>query len=68
MGFNKRYVSLDNIKNFVDNGHPVCKIFEVDALFFMDEKSHEIYKLCLEGVNDTELKKIIKNETELRNQ
>jgi len=54
MGFNKRYVSLDSIKNFVDNGYPVCKIFEVDALFFMDEKSHKIYKLCLEGVNDTE--------------
>lgn len=33
MGFNKRYVSLDNIKKFVDNGYPVCKIFDVDALF-----------------------------------
>lgn len=68
MGFNKRYVSLDSIKNFVDNGYPVCKIFDVDALFFMDEKSYEIYKLCIEGVEETQLIKIIKDETEFRNQ
>ena len=68
MGFNKRYVSLDSIKKFVDNGYPVCKIFDVDALFFMDEKSHEIYKLCIEGVEETQLIKIIKDETEFRNQ
>jgi hypothetical protein len=34
----------------------------------MDEKSHEIYKLCIEGVEETQLIKIIKDETESRNQ
>lgn len=68
MGFNKRYINISTIRTYIENGYPVSKVFEADALFFMDDFSNQIYKLCLEGANNDELKKIVQNETELRNQ
>ena len=67
MGFNKRYVSIDSLKKFLENGYSVSKFFDADALFFMDKKSHKIYELYTKGVDDKKLKKIVENDTGVEN-
>jgi hypothetical protein len=62
MGFNKRYISIESLKKFIENECSVSKIFEADALFFCDDKSSEIYDLYLKGIDDKQLKNIIQNE------
>lgn len=63
MGFNKRYISSQKLKSFINNGCSVSMIFNVDALFFMDEKSKDVYEKYLQGVDENKLKKLITNDT-----
>ena len=61
MGFNKRFVKLDNVKEFLKNNYPLSKVFSVDALIFTDEASTKVFKLYQKGVEDKEILKMIKN-------
>ena len=61
MGFNKRFVKLDNVKEFLKNNYPLSKVFSVDALIFTDEASTKVFKLYQKGFEDKEILKIIKN-------
>lgn len=61
MGFNKRFVKLDNVKEFLKNNYPLSKVFSVDALIFTDEASTKVFKLYQKGVQDKEILKMIKN-------
>jgi len=61
MGFNKRFVKLDNVKEFLKNNYPLSKVFSVDALIFTDEASTKVFKLYEKGVEDKEILKMIKN-------
>ena len=45
MGFNKKYISIDTLQKYIDNGCPIWKVFDSDALFFCDSKSVKIYDL-----------------------
>ena len=59
MGFNKRFVSVDTIKMVVDNNLSFIKLFESDAVIFMDDLSSEVFKMVSNGISDTEIKKTI---------
>lgn len=61
MGFNKKFVKLDNVKEFLKNNYPLSKVFSVDALIFTDEASTKVFKLYQKGVQDKEILKMIKN-------
>ena len=61
MGFNKRFVKLDNVKEFLKNNYPLSKVFSVDALIFTDEASTKVFKLYQKGGEDKEILKLIKN-------
>ena len=61
MGFNKRFVKLDNVKEFLKNNYPLSKVFSVEALIFTDEASTKVFKLYEKGVEDKEILKMIKN-------
>ena len=52
MGFNKKYISIDTLQKYIDNGCPIWKVFNSDALFFCDNESAKIYNLFLEGVEE----------------
>ena len=61
MGFNKRFVKLEDVKEFLKNDYPLSKVFSADAIIFVDEESTKIFKLHGEGVEDKEISKMIKN-------
>ena len=59
MGFNKRFVKLDNVKEFLKNDYPLSKVFSADALIFTDEA--KVFKLHEKGVEDKEILKMIED-------
>jgi|LakMenEpi03Aug12_release.lakeMendotaPanAssembly.Ray.scaffolds.fasta_scaffold07630_15 hypothetical protein len=61
MGFNKRIVTLENIKEFLKNEYSLSKVFSADALIFTDDASTKIFKLYEKGVEDKEILKMIEN-------
>jgi hypothetical protein len=61
MGFNKRFVKLEDIKEFLKNDYPLSKVFSADAIIFIDEVSTKIFKLHGNGISDKEILKMIKN-------
>ena len=61
MGFNKRFLKLDNIKKFLNNDYPLSKVFSADALIFTDESSTKVFKLYEKGVEDKEILKMIED-------
>lgn len=67
MGFNKKYISIDTLQKYIDNGCPIWKVFNSDALFFCDSKSAKIYDLFLEGVEEKKLKDLIEYESRKQN-
>jgi hypothetical protein len=61
MGFNKRFVKLEDIKEFLKNDYPLSKVFSADAIIFIDESSTKIFKLHGKGIEDKVISKMIKN-------
>lgn len=61
MGFNKRIVTLENIKEFLKNKYSLSKVFSADALIFTDDASTKIFKLYEKGVEDKKILKMIEN-------
>ena len=59
MGFNKRFVSVDTIKMAIDNNLSIVKLFDSDAVIFMDDLSSEVFKMVSNGISDSDVKKTI---------
>lgn len=59
MGFNKRFVSIETIKTAFENNQPLGKLFDSDAVIFMDDFSSDVYKMLNNGISETEVKKTI---------
>ena len=59
MGFNKRFVSVDTIKITIDNNLSIKKLFESDAVIFMDDFSNDVFKMVSNGISDSDIKKTI---------
>lgn len=55
MGFNKRYIDLKIIEDYISNGKSLNKLFKSDALIFTDSISSEIYDWFCDGL-DIEIK------------
>jgi len=62
MGFNKRLVSEETIKNSLKNKQPLSDLFKADAIIFMDNLASKVYTLHTEGYSDEEIKLYL-NET-----
>ena len=59
MGFNKRFVSVDTINTAFENNLPLSKLFDSDAVIFMDDLSTVVFKMVSNGVSDSDIKKTI---------
>lgn len=59
MGFNKRLINYDRSLSALENNKLKEYYGKSDALFFMDQKSRDIFKLYEEGKTDKEILEII---------
>ena len=55
MSINKRFVSKETIKLYLDSGIGLKKLFETDAIIFLDKKSTKVYYWHIEGLSDDEI-------------
>ena len=58
MGFNKRLINYDRSLSALENNKLKEYYGKSDALFFMDQKSRDIFKLHEEGKTDKEINNI----------
>ena len=66
MGFTKRYFSKKSILTQIEFGFPLKKYFNVDAMMFDDQESHQAYNLLSKGKTDEEIEEfLLKDETNL---
>lgn len=56
MSFNKRYVNKETIKIYINNGLGLKKLFNADAIIFLDEISSKVYYWYVEGLTEDEIK------------
>lgn len=69
MGFNRRYVSLENSIKALEKSDLKSYYGKSDALIFEDETSSKIYELYKQGISEQEiLYSIIKNMEEKTNE
>jgi hypothetical protein len=61
MGFNKRFVKLENVILFLKRDYPLFKVFGADALIFTDDESQRIFELYKKGVEDKEILRMIED-------
>jgi len=61
MGFNKRFVKIENVIQSIENGYPLSRVFAADALIFTDDDSIKVLKLHEKGISDEEILNIIKD-------
>ena len=59
MGFNKRLINYDRSLSALESDRLKEYYGKSDALFFMDQKRREIFKLHEEGKTDKEILKLI---------
>jgi hypothetical protein len=59
VGFNKRLINYDRSLSALENNKLKEYYGKSDALFFMDQKSRDIFKLYEEGKTDKEILEII---------
>jgi hypothetical protein len=59
VSFNKRYINYERSLSSLQENKLEEYYGNSDALFFMDNASHEIYKLHCEGKSDKEILEII---------
>jgi hypothetical protein len=59
VGFNKRLINYDRSLSALENNRLKEYYGKSDALFFMDQKSRDIFKLYEEGKTDKEILEII---------
>ena len=56
MGFNKRYISKNNIETFLNGGETLKTLFKADALIFMDNESSKVFEWYNKGASEKEIK------------
>lgn len=56
MGFNKRLVSKETIKEYIENNKPLYDLFKPDCIIFMDDLSSKVFNLHKEGFTDRDIK------------
>lgn len=62
MGFNKKFINKETIKIYLNNGLGLKKLFDADAIIFLDKISSKVYYWFTEGVSEDEIKlKLNKN-------
>ena len=59
MGFNKRLINYDRSLSALENDKLKEYYGKSDSLFFMDQKSRDIFKLHEEGKTDKEILELI---------
>lgn len=62
MGFHKRYINSENLLNLLKNDESLKKIFNADALIFIDNLSEKIYQFHIEGMSNKEILNKLNNE------
>ena len=59
MGFNKRMVSKETIKEYIENSKSLSDLFKPDCIIFMDDLSTKVFKLHKEGLTDKQIENIL---------
>ena len=62
MGFNKRMIDKNHILSAVNNNTPLKKLFNADAIIFLDKYSSEVYELFTQGMDDKDIFKKLENQ------
>jgi hypothetical protein len=62
MSFNKRFVNKETIKIYLNNGVGLKKLFDTDAIIFLDKKSTKVYYWYVEGLSDDEINSKLKKD------
>lgn len=62
MGFHRRYINSEILLNLLKGNEPLKKIFNADALIFIDNLSEKIYELHIEGFTNKEILNKLNNE------
>ena len=63
MGFNKRMIDKNHILSAVNNNNTTLKkLFNADAIIFLDDYSSEVYKLFTQGMDDKDILKTLENK------
>jgi hypothetical protein len=60
MGFNKRFVTSETIKTYLEGDNNLKSLFKADALIFMDNQSSKVYEMYQKGLSDNEIKQFLK--------
>lgn len=55
MSFNKRFINKETIKIYLNNDIGLKKLFDTDAIIFLDKKSTKVYYWYVEGLSDDEI-------------
>jgi hypothetical protein len=58
---NKRFLSIESIKEKLNTGFAFKDIFKADAIIFLDKFASDVYKMYQNGISEIETKKQIKN-------
>ena len=58
---NKRFLSIESIKEKLNTGFAFKDIFKADAIIFLDKFASDVYKMYQNGISEIEIKKQIKN-------
>jgi hypothetical protein len=62
MGLNKKFINKETIKIYLNNGLGLKKLFNADAIIFLNKISSKVYYWFTEGVSEDEIKfKLNKN-------
>jgi hypothetical protein len=62
MGFHRRYINSESLLNLLKGDESLKKIFNADALIFIDNLSEKIYELHIEGLTNKEILNKLNNE------
>jgi HD superfamily phosphohydrolase YqeK len=62
MGFNKRMIDKNHILSAVNNKTTLKKLFNADAIIFLDDYSSEVYRLFTQGMDDKDIFKTLENQ------
>lgn len=56
MGFNKRYITVDKITNYLEKNIPLKNLFNADAYILMDGASSQVLEWHQNKITDSDIK------------
>jgi hypothetical protein len=62
MSFNKRFVNKKTIKIYLNNGIGLKKLFNTEAIIFLDKKSTKVYYWYMKGLSEDKIKEKLNYE------